>query len=93
MVDDIWIPLAESLLIERFSPVWNKRIDGFGNHDPGSGRHGQQKSQWDTIHPGRPWVTNLKDNYRSVGEIREQIASYLGDGNSSEANAKLPTVS
>ena len=77
VVDDIWIPLAESLLIERFSPVWNKRIDGFGNHDPGSGRHAQQRSQWDTIHPGRPWVTNLRDHSKTAGEIREQMASYM----------------
>ena len=38
-VDDIWIPLTESLLIERFKPVWNRILDGFGNHDPGKGRH------------------------------------------------------
>ena len=38
-VDDIWIPLTESLLIERFKPVWNRVLDGFGNHDPGKGRH------------------------------------------------------
>src|SRR5690242_18427672 len=40
-VDDIWIPLGESLLIEMFSPLWNKVLDGFGNHDPGSGRYNQ----------------------------------------------------
>src|SRR5690606_25425917 len=39
VVDDIWIPLGESLIIARFTPVWNSLIDGFGNHDPGSGRH------------------------------------------------------
>ena len=27
-VDDIWIPLTESLLIERFKPVWNRVLDG-----------------------------------------------------------------
>jgi hypothetical protein len=35
VVDDIWIPLAESMLIERFKPVWNRALEGFGNHDPG----------------------------------------------------------
>lgn len=35
VVDDIWIPLGESLLIARHSPIWNVLIDGFGNHDPG----------------------------------------------------------
>lgn len=53
VVDDIWIPLAESMLIERFKPLWNRCIDGFGNHDPGKGRYQQQKSPWDCIHEGR----------------------------------------
>ena len=39
VVDDVWIPLAESLLIDEFRPIWNVLIDGFGNHDPGSGRY------------------------------------------------------
>jgi hypothetical protein len=41
VVDDFWIPLAESLLIDMFSPLWNTVVDGFGNHDPGSGRYNQ----------------------------------------------------
>ena len=60
VVDDIWIPLAESLLIEMYSPLWNRKIDGFGNHDPGKGRYNQQKSAWDLIHPGRPWADKLQ---------------------------------
>ncbi|WP_122376594.1 Eco29kI family restriction endonuclease, partial [Pseudomonas savastanoi] len=35
VVDDIWIPLGESLIIARFTPIWNSLIDGFGNHNPG----------------------------------------------------------
>lgn len=38
VVDDIWIPLGETLLIGKFQPVWNRLLDGFGNHDPGAGR-------------------------------------------------------
>ena len=60
VVDDIWIPLAESLLIEMYSPLWNRKIDGFGNHDPGKGRYNQQKSAWDLIHTGRPWADKLQ---------------------------------
>jgi Eco29kI restriction endonuclease len=41
VTDDIWIPLAEAMLIDLFNPVWNKLIDGFGNHDPGKGRYQQ----------------------------------------------------
>ncbi len=54
VVDDIWIPLGESLLIESFAPVWNSTVEGFGNHDPGSGRYNSQKPLWDMVHPGRP---------------------------------------
>ena len=32
--------LGESLLIAKFAPIWNKLIDGFGNHDPDKGRYG-----------------------------------------------------
>lgn len=78
VVDDIWIPLAESMLIEMFSPLWNQVIDGFGNHDPGSGRYNQQKSQWDILHPGRPWANKLKDNSkRENNGVREAVAEYL----------------
>src|SRR6266536_4348256 len=53
VTDDIWIPLGEALLIDQFSPAWNRVLDGFGNHTPGIGRFQQQRSRWDTLHPGR----------------------------------------
>ena len=58
VVDDIWIPLGKSLLIARFSPLWNFLINGFGNHDPGAGRYQGMRPRWDTIHPGRGWAAN-----------------------------------
>ncbi|MBZ0187417.1 MAG: Eco29kI family restriction endonuclease [Candidatus Obscuribacterales bacterium] len=77
MVDDIWIPLSESLLVEMFFPIWNKVIDGFGNHDPGSGRYNQQRSPWDVIHPGRPWANKLKQNNRSEMEFLTNLQEFL----------------
>ena len=56
IVDDIWIPLGESLLIEMFRPLWNVALDGFGNHTPGAGRFNQARSPWDVLHPGREWA-------------------------------------
>lgn len=79
VVDDIWIPLAESLLIERFKPLWNRCIDGFGNHDPGKGRYQQQKSPWDCIHEGREWADRLQPNSLSYDELLVKIDRYLDD--------------
>lgn len=79
VVDDIWIPLAESMLIERFKPLWNRCIDGFGNHDPGKGRYQQQRSPWDCIHEGREWADNLKPNAISRDEWLDRVKKYLED--------------
>ena len=54
MLKDFFIPLCESLLIDRYEPIWNKLIDGFGNKTLGGPRRKeQQKSMWDVLHPGR----------------------------------------
>lgn len=59
VVEDIWIPLGENILIETFSPVWNKAIDGFGNKTPGVRRATQFRSPWDVLHPGRSFAAML----------------------------------
>jgi hypothetical protein len=77
VVDDIWIPLAESLLVEMYSPLWNQKIDGFGNHDPGKGRYNQQRSPWDVIHPGRAWAYKLPCPSNDERIVREGAAAYI----------------
>jgi hypothetical protein len=77
VVDDIWIPLGESLLISMYAPLWNQKIDGFGNHDPGKGRYNQQRSLWDVVHPGRAWAEKLQPNSRSLETVLGEIAAYL----------------
>lgn len=76
-VDDIWIPLTESILIEMFSPLWNQALAGFGNHDPGSGRYNQQRSPWDVLHPGRTWAERLQPNLRSEASIIGSVTKAL----------------
>lgn len=76
VVDDIWIPLAESMLIEMFSPIWNKLIDGFGNNDPGKGRYQQQRSAWDTLHPGREWAEKCQSNPKTQNDLRGEVKTY-----------------
>jgi hypothetical protein len=79
LVDDIWIPLGEALLIQTFKPVWNMLVDGFGHHDQGEARRGQKKSAWDTLHPGRQWAEKVKrPNDKSAEQIAEDVVAYLG---------------
>lgn len=77
VVEDIWIPLGESLLISRFSPLWNALIDGFGNHDPGAGRRNGMRSRWDTIHPGRAWAELLRARPESSTALEAEAREYL----------------
>jgi hypothetical protein len=77
VVDDIWIPLGESLLISTFVPLWNYRLDGYGNHDPAAGRYKQQRSAWDEVHTGRLWAAKLRPHPRSRAEILQRIVTFL----------------
>ena len=77
VVDDIWIPLGESLLIAKFSPIWNKLVDGFGNHDPGKGRYNQMRSKWDTIHPGRAWASKCAEGPDTIEQIYAAIKAMV----------------
>jgi hypothetical protein len=77
IVDDIWIPLGESLLIAKFDPLWNILIDGFGNHDPGSGRHAGLRPRWDVLHPGRDWANRCRPREESAEQIMREATDYL----------------
>lgn len=77
VVDDIWIPLGESLLIAKFSPIWNRILDGFGNHDPGKGRHAGLRPRWDVLHPGRPWAVRCQERLESAQQILLEVRDYL----------------
>lgn len=76
-LDNVWIPLGESLLISRYTPVWNALVDGFGNHNPGRERATGLRSRWDTIHPGRTWANVLRDRPETGDDIANDIAEYL----------------
>ena len=76
VVDDIWIPLGESLLIARFAPIWNSLIDGFGNHDPGKGRHAGLRPRWDVLHPGRSWADKCQPRYESPEQIETEALEF-----------------
>ncbi|MCA1306362.1 Eco29kI family restriction endonuclease [Microbacterium esteraromaticum] len=77
VVEDIWIPLGESALIREHRPVWNALVDGFGNHDPGSGRINGVRSRWDTLHPGRSWAVKFPARSETAADIEQDVTEYL----------------
>ena len=77
VVDDIWVPLAEALMIQHYQPVWNQALQGFGNHDPGAGRRQGARPDWDEVHPGRPWAARQAHARRSMMETLTRIAAHF----------------
>jgi len=73
VVDDIWIPLGESLVINHFSPIWNTYVDGFGNHDPGKGRYAGMLPRWDVLHPGRTWAVRCASRSETQADIIREV--------------------
>ena len=77
VVDDIWIPLGENMLIELFQPIWNRLIDGFGNNDPGMRRANQFRSPWDVLHPGRAFAEKLGDGGTTAEALISRLNAYF----------------
>ncbi len=77
VVDDIWIPLGENMMIEQFKPIWNLVIDGFGNKDPGKRRATQYRSPWDVLHPGRQFAEKLADGGTTAAMLITRLHEYF----------------
>lgn len=75
-IEPVWITLAERFAIDHYKPVWNRCLDGFGDHDPGSGRYNGEKSWWDTMHPGRGWADNLRQA-KTREEAIERVQTFF----------------
>lgn len=73
------IGTVEAGLIRRFQPLWNTIVDGFGNHDPGSGRYNQARSEWDVLHPGRAWVDRLTGKAPRLEDILAKVKKHLSE--------------
>ncbi|MEX0723880.1 MAG: Eco29kI family restriction endonuclease [Gracilimonas sp.] len=71
------IGTVEAALIRYYRPLWNIKVDGFGNHDPGKGRYNQAKSEWDIVHPGRPWADKCMGESPDSDKVEEEIVKYL----------------
>ena len=75
---DLVVPV-EAHLIRYYRPLWNSVVDGFGNHDPGSGRYNQAKSEWDVLHPGRTWAERLTGQSPALDFVISKIRREMED--------------
>ncbi len=79
------IGTLEASVIKWKKPLWNTFLDGFGNHDPGKGRYEQAKSEWDVVHPGRPWAKKCKGKSKSRTILLKGIETFLGEISASDS--------
>lgn len=80
VLNAVWVPLTESALIARYTPIWNSIVPGFGNHAPGKGRAQGKISRWDILHPGRgrETGTETKDTYEQLcDEVQSAISERI----------------
>jgi hypothetical protein len=88
LVDEIWIPLGEARLVDRFRPLWNVLVEGFGSNPEGGGRKDTARSVWDILHPGRKYQLGIQ-----VGPSSEaEIVNNLRNAQSLDALAKAITA-
>jgi len=77
VVDDVWIPLGENMMIEQLKPIWNLLITGFGNKDPGKRRATQYRSPWDVLHPGRQFSGKLAAGETTPAMLVTRLKEYF----------------
>ena len=78
-----WQSAAEEYLIELFHPIWNKETKicyGFGKHGDSFKTRANQRSPWDTLHPGRLWAHGHPTmvDARPKQDIIEDIREHFG---------------
>ena len=71
------IGTIEAALIKLHRPLWNTRMDGFGNHTPGKGRFEQAKSDWDVIHVGRAWAEKCNGIHAKPEMVLKNVEQHL----------------
>lgn len=72
---------VERNLIRHYAPVWNfetRVCIGFGKHGDSAETRANTRSDWDTLHPGRPWATREGNvpNRRSPLEIQRAVIAH-----------------
>lgn len=70
---------AESHLIRMFRPIWNNEtgiLYGLGKHGDDASTRANNKSPFDTVHPGRKWAASSPEN-QTVAEIKAKVREHF----------------
>jgi hypothetical protein len=71
---------AESYLIHLFQPIWNSEIRlcyGIGKHGDDAETRANDRSPWDTMHPGRHWAAKSKSDQKSQARIEQELVTHF----------------
>jgi hypothetical protein len=71
---------VEEFLIRLFKPIWNKEVKvcfGIGKHGDSASTRQNKRSPWDTMHPGRKWAADTKEDQASRSDVIEKITQHL----------------
>lgn len=82
VVQSGWETAAEDYLIHLFRPIWNSEINilyGLGKHGDSAETRGNKRSPWDTLHPGRKWATNTKEDAKTLEQIEHELDRHFSE--------------
>jgi Eco29kI restriction endonuclease len=78
VVDETWIGLCESLLIQISIPLWNAKLDGFGRNPQGKNRK-DGVSPWHVFHSGRDFTSEAKPSGELLTKLAAEVAAFMAD--------------
>lgn len=86
VVQSGWQGAAEDYLIHLFKPVWNNETGicyGIGKHGDAPTKRANDRSPWDTLHPGREWawrdpnMPNAKPHDQILAELENHFRTQI----------------
>jgi hypothetical protein len=71
---------VEHFMIQFYQPIWNKEMKvcfGIGKHGDSARTRANKRSPWDTMHPGRRWAGETKEDQKSLSKVVSDIGRHL----------------
>ncbi len=78
VVEETWIGLCESLLIQTSIPLWNAKLDGFGRNPQGKNRQ-DGLSPWHAFHAGRDLKAEAKPADDLLVKLAKDVAAFMSE--------------